>query len=141
VRPTLLTLVGLQDDYRHHGRTIIEPLPTLALPPSLRQSRDALSELGAVYKQVNAAFGRFAMDTLRASTIALNSGAGADDQDYQRLESRISALTDERDALAAQEMLDAAAFGGRAIDEDRVEFVLERASDLLERVGRLARPE
>ena len=43
-----------------------------------RSPRDLL-RLGAVYKQLNASFGAFAMDTLKASTKALASGSTADD--------------------------------------------------------------
>jgi arylsulfatase A-like enzyme len=141
VRPTMLTLLGIKDDYGHDGRAIIEPLHEWALPRSLREHRATLSRLGAVYKQVNAAFGRFAMDTLEASTAALASGSDANDSGYASLESSIEDLTARRDALAAQmkTMLDSAAFDDRDIGERQADKLIEQGEELLERARRLAR--
>jgi hypothetical protein len=137
----MLALLGLKDDYGHDGRVIVEPLHESALPHSLREHRDTLERLGAVYKQVNAAFGRFAMDTLAASTAALASGTDSDDSVYAGIESRIQDLTDQRDALATQmkAMLDAAAFGGAEISERQAWRLIEQGEELLERARHLAR--
>ena len=141
VRPTMLALLGLKDDYGHDGRVIVEPLRESALPRSLREHRETLSRLGAVYKQVNAAFGRFAMDTLAASTAALKSGSASDDSVYAGIESRIQDLTDQRDALATQmkTLLDAAAFNGAEIGERQARRLIEQGEELLERARHLAR--
>src|SRR5204863_592084 len=101
VRPTMLTLLGLQDDYGHDGRAVVQPLYDWAVPQSLIAHRETLLRLGDVYKQLNAAFGSFAMDTLKASTIALASGSTADDSTYATIEGKIHDLTVSRDALAA----------------------------------------
>jgi hypothetical protein len=139
VRPTMLMLLGLQDDYVHDGRVVVEPLHTWALPQTLRTHRETLQELGEVYKQVNAAFGRFAMHTLQASTTALKGGSASDDSAYTVSESRIQSLTDRRDALAAQmkTMLAAAAFNGQAIDERQAKRLIEQGEKLLERAREL----
>jgi hypothetical protein len=141
VRPTMLALLGMRDDYGHDGRAIIEPLHEWALPRALREHRATLSRLGAVYKQVNAAFGRFAMETLAASTAALASGSDSDDSGYASAERRIADLTARRDALAAQmkTMLDSAAFDDRDIDERQADKLIEQGDELLERARRLAR--
>jgi hypothetical protein len=141
VRPTMLTLLGIRDDYGHDGRAIIEPLHGWALPRSLREHRATLSRLGAVYKQLNAAFGRFAMDTLAASTGALASGSDSDDSGYASVERRIDDLTVRRDALATQmkKMLDSAAFDDRRIDERQADKLIEGGDELLESAHRLAR--
>jgi hypothetical protein len=141
VRPTMLALLGLKDPYGHDGRAIIEPLHDWALPHSVREHQEALSRLGAVYKQVNAAFGRFAMDTLSASTEALKSGSGADDGAYTHIQGRIQALTDQRDMLASQmkAVLDAAAFGKQKINRQLTERLIDQGEELLERARHLAR--
>jgi hypothetical protein len=137
VRPTMLTLLGLSDAYGHDGRTISEALHEWALPRSLREHQGSLERLGAVYKQVNAPFGRFAMHLLKASTAALASGSASDDGTYAALQSRIADLTAQRDALASsmKAMLDAAAFGNRPIDERRAHQLIEQGEELLRRAA------
>jgi hypothetical protein len=140
LRPTILSLLGLQDDYQHDGRVITEPLHEHALPRSLREHRETLERLGATYKQVNASFGRFAMDVLAASTTALSSGSDSDDSTYAGIQSRIASLTTQRDALATQMkgVLTAAAFGNQAIGERDARKLIEQGEELLEQARRLA---
>src|SRR2546426_4750273 len=78
-RPTMLTLVGLQDTYDHDGRVLLDQLDAWAVPQTLRAHRATLRQLGEVYKQLNAPFGQFGMDTLAMSTRALQSGRSSDD--------------------------------------------------------------
>jgi hypothetical protein len=141
VRPTMLTLLGLEDKYVHDGRTIIEPLHEWALPQSLRAHGGTLRMLGAVYKQVNAAFGALAMNALTASTHALTSGSDADDERYNLLENGIRNLTDERDAVAARmrAMLERAAFKRESINEREAESLIAQGVRLLARAHDLAR--
>jgi arylsulfatase A-like enzyme len=141
VRPTMLTLLGLKDDYGHDGRVIVEPLDEWAVPHSLREHREKLSRLGAMYKQVNAAFGRFAMDTLAASTQALKSGSDSEDSEYAHTQARIQDLTSQRDALASQmkAVLEMAAFSNGAINEQQAEMLIDQGEELLERARYLAR--
>jgi hypothetical protein len=140
VRPTMLTLLGLQDVYVHDGRSIVEPLYDWAVPQTLRAHRETLLRLAAVYKQVNAAFGQFATDMLTASTGALTGGSAADDHVYTQTESAIAGLTSERDALAAQikSLLKAATFGGQAINEQQALQLIAQGQDLLLRADELA---
>src|SRR5882762_7782867 len=99
VRPTILELVGLKDDYRHDGRVISEILQGYARPLALKQ-RSSFVALAQIYKQLSASFGEFAMDTLKASTKALASNDSGD-ATYTSIEGQIQSLTAERDALAA----------------------------------------
>jgi hypothetical protein len=139
VRPTMLTLLGLHDDYGHDGRAVVEPLYDWAIPQTLRAHRETLLRLGAVYKQLNASFGQFAMDTLTASTGALASGSASDDGKYTSIEGKIESLTAQRDALAAQikALLDAAAFEGHAIDEQQAKHLIDQTKALLEQAHEL----
>ena len=140
VRPTILALAGLKDDYVNDGRVLIEALRSDALPRSLRSHRETLLELGAVYEQVNAAFGAFGQDLLTASTRALKTGSATDDSTYTSIESSIESLTTQRDALAAQikAALNAAAFDGQPLNERSAERWIDQAQSLLDQASELA---
>jgi acid phosphatase len=99
VRPTLLSLLGLKDDYVSDGRVDTEFIERHALPWSLRHG--SAEELGQAWKAINAPFGPFAADTLTASTGALASHT-FDDSTYTKTENAIEALSSERDALVAK---------------------------------------
>ena len=140
VRPTMLTLLGLQDDYGHDGRAVVQPLYDWAVPQTLRAHRETLLRLGDVYKQLNASFGSFAMDTLKASTKALASGSSTDDGTYNAVETQIASLTSKRNALAAQikTALDAAAFNGQALNEQQARGWIQQGQGLLDEASALA---
>jgi hypothetical protein len=139
VRPTMMTLLGLQDDYTVDGRAVLEPLADSAVPQTLRAHRETLLRLGDVYKQLNAPFGAFAMDTLKASTTALASNA-ANDSTYTTIESSIASLTGERDALAGRikTALAAAEFGATPLNEKQAKGWIDQAQDLLNQAAALA---
>ena len=67
----MLALLGLKDSYVSDGRVVTEFIKGDAIPTAL--SGDKVEELGAAYKQINASFGQFSLDTLCASTGALAS--------------------------------------------------------------------
>jgi len=140
VRPTILALAGLKDDYVNDGRVLIEALRSDALPRSLRSHRETLLELGAVYEQVNAAFGAFGQDLLTASTRALKTGSATGDSTYTSIESSIESLTTQRDALAIQikAALNAAAFDGQPLNERNAERWIDQAESLLDQASELA---
>ncbi len=129
VQPTMLSLLGLKSSYEPDGRVL-----TQALRGGQGHGR-TLTVLGDVYKQITAPFGRFAGDTLVASTRALGSGSAADDSTYTAIENRIQALTQRRDALAAQmrTLLTNAAFGDRhgRVDERRARRLIVQGIVLL----------
>jgi hypothetical protein len=115
VRPTILALLGLRDDYAHDGRVLVEGLRENATPPALRSG--LTTALAQGYEQLNAPFGEFAEATLTASTRALASGSASDDSTYTRVEATLAGLTTRRDRLARQiaAQLDAAAFAGHPV--------------------------
>ena len=139
VRPTMLNLVGLEDPYVHDGRVLIDQLYAWAVPQTLRAHRETLRRLGEVYKQLNAPFGDFAMDTLSASTTAIGSGSGSDDSTYTDLEGQIEALTTQRDTLATQirAALNAAASGDAAVNEQQAKAWIRQAEGLLAQAAAL----
>jgi hypothetical protein len=137
VRPTMLALLGLKDSYVDDGRVLIEGLTTKATPHSLIAHRETVRRLGEVYEQVNAPFGQFAMDTLKASTTALNSV----DATYTSIEDQIASLTAQREALVSQHILPAlngAAFDGHALNEQDAKSWIDQANSLLDQAHTLA---
>lgn len=140
VRPTMISLLGMKDDYVHDGRVIVEPLRASAVPPTLVSRPLTLLLLSGIYKQVNASFGQFAMDMLAASTQGLKSGSAGDDNAYTTIEAQIQSLTDQRDAVASQmkAMLNGAAFNGHSIDEGKALKLILQGLVLLGRAHVLA---
>jgi len=110
VRPTILALLGLKDDYVHDGRVLVEALDPAAVPKALRST--TTRKLAAVYEQLNAPFGSFASSTLTASTTAVASTTK-----YAKIEARLATLITERNKLAVKirNALDAAAFRGKTV--------------------------
>jgi hypothetical protein len=131
IRPTILALARLKDDYAHDGRVLFEILSNRVLPDSLKAHSDTLSRLAEAYKQINAPRGELGRRTLIGmSTTALGSGNAAV---YGKLESRIVDITQQRNGLAAQmiAMLEAAAFDNKPIDEHLANNLIDQANDLL----------
>ena len=138
-RPTMLTLVGLQDTYDHDGRVLLDQLDAWAVPQTLRAHRETLRRLGEVYKQLNAPFGQFGLTSLQVSTAALTSNT-ANDAVYTALEDKVADWTVRRNALAAemQAMLDSAAFNDEPINEVQARQLMNQAEALLEDVSSCA---
>jgi hypothetical protein len=109
LRPTILLLTGLKDDYVAQGRPLWELVQDRFLPAGLRGSASLL-QLARAYKQINAPVGALGLAVVRLST----AGIEGDDATYAATERTITELTTERDQIAAQAiaLIDAAAFGG-----------------------------
>jgi hypothetical protein len=139
-RPTMLALLGLKDSYEHDGRVLVGQLDAWAVPQSSRAHRHTLERLGEVYKQLNAPFGQFGMDTLTMSTKAVKSGTASDDSTYTALSASIGSFTDRRDALAARmkSVLDAAGFRNEPIQEFEAAILIFETEILLDLLHRVA---
>jgi hypothetical protein len=137
LRPTILALAGLKDDYQHDGRVLVEALQTGAMPAALRSP--ITRQLGRIYEQLNAPFGQFGQDTLAASTRAVASGSATDDSQYTRTEAAIASLTAKRDALARKisAQLDAAAFAHQPVPPLQAILEYAEASLLIARAHAL----
>jgi hypothetical protein len=114
IRPTLMYLTGLKDDYEHDGRVITE----LLADPDPALSAPGVTRLGACYKQLNSSVGEFADDTLRASTAAVAS-ATPGDREFTAVNIALTGLDRVRDALALRVKgeLEAAAFGDQPVPD------------------------
>ncbi len=129
IRPTILALTGLHDDYASDGRVLVEALNGDELAGSLRKNRDTFVELAQVYKQINAPVGELGLSTLARSTKALQG----DDATYATIENQLIALNTQRDTIAGQmiAMLNAAAFDGKSINEEHARDLIRQAENLL----------
>ena len=133
VRPTMLSILGLADNYVDDGRVI-----TQIIDGRLHGfDGNTATQLGDVYKQLNAPFGSFGQDTLTASTAALKS---TDELNYDAIESTIANLTFQRNALAGtiRSALNDAEFGNGRIDESEARDWIKQANDLLDQAHALA---
>lgn len=138
VRPTMLTLVGLKDDYPHEGRALVEEMSVSAQPSAVLKSANFVA-LAQALKQINAAVGPFGLTTLHASTVAIESGSADDDSTYTSIESQLSSLGAQRDALVAQiePLVEAAEFDGIPIQDGTAQSLIQQAQTLLSSLGSL----
>jgi hypothetical protein len=113
IRPTIMYLLGLHDDYVHDGRVITQILTH----PNSALSGPGVADLGACYKQLNSSVGEFGTATLRASTAAVESNTPGDGV-FKSTNAKLSALEKQRDMLGItiKDDLNSAAFGNDAIN-------------------------
>jgi hypothetical protein len=116
IRPTIMSLVGLHDDYTPDGRVISQVLAK----PSHAISSPTVEALGACYKQLNSSVGEFGTSTLQASTRALES-TSPDDRVYTNTEAVLSLLDRIRDVVAGEikNSLNAAEFSRTPVRDAR----------------------
>ena len=107
IRPTLIYLTGLKDDYEHDGRVISEILAR----PNHALAGPGVTALGACYKQLNSSVGQFGAATLHASTAAVESSTTGD-AEYKTVDAALAGLDRLRDGLVlrVKAELEAAAF-------------------------------
>ena len=141
VRPTMMALLGLHDDYVSDGRVLVGDVSRALLPGAYSSGKQfgQLLELENAYKRVNADVGAFAVATLTASTLALESRSHGDEV-YRAIERGIARLGSERDALAARisEALYDLEFEHQAIASDAAQQWTNQANALIAQAWALA---
>ncbi len=120
IRPTMLWLTGLRDDYQTDGRVLNEIVDRA--PRVMRN----IQQVATCYKQLNAGVGDFGTNTLLAESAALASGTTADDTQFTTTETTLTWLASVRDTLATiiKTTLANAAFDHRA--PSTLEAILEQ---------------
>jgi hypothetical protein len=138
IRPTMLTLLGLKDDYTHDGRALVEELTGWAQPSAVKKS-SSFVPLAQIYKQIDACVGQLGLASLEVSTKALESSNSSDDSTYTNLESQLSSISNKRDALAAQmiALLENAAFNGQSINDQQAKQLISQGQALLDEVNNM----
>ncbi|MEZ0095131.1 hypothetical protein [Streptacidiphilus sp. EB129] len=139
IRPTMLALLGLRDDYRSDGVVLTPFLKHDALTGSLADQTDSYQRLAAAYKQLDAGVGQFAQATLKLSNAGVSSSS-AGDATYTADEAKLVKLGTARDKLAAQisQLLDAVAFHHGCIDRHQAATLTHQADVLIKQAQQAA---
>ena len=144
-RPTMMTVLGLHDDYGSDGAAIAQIIGSAhggwdpssrgnnALPWSIRADERGYEDLAAAYKQLDAPFGEFGLGTLDADTTALATGGSSSDATYTGTTSQLQACESQRTALAAQvqPVMDAAENGAAPVSSREASSLIGRADRLI----------
>ncbi len=153
-RPTMMTILGLHDDYSWDGAAIAQIIGSAhngwdrwgrgqssALPWTIRANERGYEDLAAAYKQLDAPFGEFGLGTLDADTTALAAGSTSSDATYADMTSQLQACENERTSVVGQiQPVIQAAEGGRApVSGRRVFFLVGEADRLVSDAKALAR--
>jgi hypothetical protein len=138
-RPTLMSILGLHDDYDWDGRAISEITSPTALPAPIAASQADYTALSTAYKQLDAPFGRFGLATLDYDTSAVKTDTPGDAA-YQAATAQLSACQSARDALVPQirTVIQGAETGGTAIDSAGAHALTARANTLINDAEALA---
>jgi hypothetical protein len=130
VRPTILSLAGLTDDYAHDGRVVFEILDEEAVPRTLSEHEGLLSVLASSYKAINAPVGTLGLKTLQLST----TGLAGDDATFAAVTAQIDNITARRNAIAAQmiAILEGAAFANQPVDPRQAAELIVQADRLID---------
>jgi len=133
VRPTILSLVGLQDDYADDGHVIVQGVKKDAVPDGLAGKK--VAGLEDAYEQLNAPFGDYSKDTLAASTKALDGS----DTDYTNFTTPMSTLEPQREQLAKtiRDALNDATFGSGTITDAQAQGWIDQAKALIQQAAGL----
>jgi hypothetical protein len=133
IRPTILELTGLPDDYPHEGRAILPFLTEQVIPSSLRSHHATMDDLGNALKAINAPVNQMELDSLVISTAAVSSGSSSSDTLYNQLDSVINCITTQRNSIAGQMIsaIEGAEFNGQALDEGLAKSLVSQAQSLL----------
>jgi hypothetical protein len=136
IRPTLLALTGLKDDYQSQGRVLSEDLHSWALPAGIEDGRSAFMQLARAYKRINAPVAELGLASLKISTKALAGDANT----YNRLEGELSFITSVRDFLAEEmaESLHGAEFDGKQVKQEEARELVHASQQLLDHVNFVA---
>jgi hypothetical protein len=136
VRPTILSALGLKDDYQDDGRVILEVLDGNAVSHGLNVHRGGLQKLGAAFKQLDAPFGSFGMDSLAYASARIPTGSATDDSTYTALQAKLADWGTRRDELAGRinNLLDGLAFGSTTTDQQTIARLTAEAKALVAEV-------
>jgi hypothetical protein len=137
LRPTMMRVLGLSDDYVHDGRVLIEKLDTSLLPANLKSSAALYRALGDIHKQLNAPLGSVGMNSL----VYANKNILKDDTTYATVYlPTITNFTNSRNAIDAQivALLNGAAFNGQTITSVQAMPLITQARAMIAQMQALA---
>jgi hypothetical protein len=143
-RPTLMTVLGLHDDYSWDGAAIAQIIGSghngrdwwghggqSALPWTIRVNERGYEGLTAAYQQLDAPFGQFGLNTLDADTAALATNSTSDAA-YADTISQLQACESKRTSLVEEmQSVIQGAEGGQSPVSNREAFSLIEQADRL----------
>ena len=143
-RPTMMTVLGLHDDYDWDGAAIAQIIGSAqsgrdwwshgqsALPWTIRVDERGYENLAAAYKQLDAPFGEFGLGTLDADTAALGTNS-AGDVTYTDTTSQLQSCENQRTALVSQiqPVIEAAEAGRAPVPSWEARDLIGRADRLI----------
>ena len=137
VRPTIMALLGLKDDYVHEGRVVAEWMHRHALPDGIR---DQPRQLHRPRRKSTSSSTRRSVELGRASLVWSNRSVTGTDKTYARYLKRIDEITEERNELASQikTVLNNAEFHDQPVGEGNEDGLRNRAKALIDKVSDLA---
>jgi hypothetical protein len=137
LRPTILALLGLKDDYVVDGRVLVEVLDPLKIPSTAITPQ--FLELADVYKSINAPVGPLGLASLKYANASITS---SDPLAYSTYLTTIGGITATRNNLTSQmiTLLNNAAFNHQDIDPNLASSLITQGNQLLAQVQALAGP-
>jgi hypothetical protein len=132
-QPTMLSLLGLSDDYTADGRAISQIMTPADTPAPIAADPSDYDALSTAYKQLDAPFGEFGRDSLQVSTKAVASTSSSDST-YQAWDAQLAACEALRTPLVAQinTVLNNAAFHPSfTIDPSTAQSLTDQANRLI----------
>ncbi len=137
IRPTILSLAHLRDDYEHDGRLLVEQLETSVLPTGIETNVASFTALAAAYKQLTAPFGSVGVNSLVYATPNVTT---SDPVAHANYVSTLQSFTSQRDALAGtiRSYIDNATFNGAVFDAKTAEGYTRAANQLIAQMRGLA---
>ena len=138
IRPTMMVLLGLKDDYAHDGRALVDGFNGWAIPAAAKKNGSFIP-LGQVLKEINAPVGPLGLASLQASTLGIKSN-DAGDATYINVENQLASFTTQRNALAAQilSLLEGAEFKNQPITQQQAKPLIQQAQALVAAVQAFA---
>jgi len=121
IRPTLMGLVGLRDDYVHDGISLF----------AFTSSDRGRGELARLYKELNAPLGSFGLAAVNLITRAIAKG---DPVGYAQTAHQIEALTAERDRIVTALLAALNDRSSRDRGNNELNTAIDDARHLLDRV-------
>jgi hypothetical protein len=133
IRPTMLDLLGLKDDYGSDGHVIAQALENV--PRGIA----ATDQLAVGYDQIESSVGQFATDTLLADSKALASGSSSGDSSYHTTLATLQQLANDRDRVVTKikKVLNVAPHN-HGLHHGQVQHYLRLVNNLLQRADALA---
>ena len=139
VRPTMLEILGLADDYQSDGDATAQVVNPAFLPIQIQSHLNAYEDLVGAVKAIDAPFGQFGHDSEIVSTTAVESTSPGDAVD-QGFDQQLASCNTLRNQLVAQiqPILQNAEFNGGTINDSQTQTYVTEANDLVSNMHSLS---